>query len=168
MCKVEMRVCALFAVLGAVCRADFQDTRETAEDVGSGSGGQDDTNSPLSGEAIANITATVFGVSVIGAALCYLLLCFNKDSRIHRVRMAQERNRQITKQIEAVKQKKRAQQLADSGQLETSREEEKRSAGNLLFSQVHSSHEQLQGRESRDSDINPTEPLVPSFQSPIS
>ena len=153
-------MCALLAMLAAVCRADFLDTRETADDVGSGSGRQDSTDSPLSGEAIANITATVFGVSVIGAALCYLLLCFNKDSRIQRVRMAQERNRQINKQIEAVKQKKRAQQLAGSGQLETSREEEKRSAGNLLFSQVHSSHEQ--GGESRDSDSNPTEPLVPS------
>ena len=158
-------MCALFAVLGAVCRADLLDTRETVEDVGSGSGRQDSTDPPLSGEAIANITATVFGVSVIGAALCYLLLCFNKDSRIQRVRMAQERNRQITKQIEAVKQKKRAQQLAGSGQLETSREEEK-SAGNLLFSQVHSSHER--GGESRDSDSNPTEPLVPAFQSPTS
>ena len=161
MCKVEMRICALLAVLGAVCRADFLGTREEmAEDVGSGSGREDSADPPLSGEAIANIVASVLGVSVIGAALCYLLLCFNKDSRMQRVRMAQERNRQITKQIEAVKQKKRAQQLAGSGQLETSREEERRSAGNLLFSQVHQSHEE--GGESRDSESNSTEPLVSS------
>ena len=159
-------MCALLAVLCVLCGVSAAREEEgSGEDqLGSGSGSGSDP--PLSGEAIANITASVLGISVIGAALCYLMLCFNKDSRLQRVRMAQERNRQITRQIEAAKQKKRAQQLAGSGQLETSREEEKRSAGNLLFSQAHRSHEE--GGESRDTESNPTEPLVPSSHSPTS
>lgn len=122
-----------------VCRAD-------EEGSGSGSGSRDEP--PLSPEAIANITATAAAVAVIGSAMCYLIMCYNKDERMQRVRMAQERNRQIARQIEAAKQRKRAQQLAAGSHLETSTNEEKKAAGNLLFSQSHHSH--LEGGGSRD------------------
>ena len=47
----------------------------------------------LSAEAIANITATVVGVCLISSMLCYLLLVFNKQERMQRVKSALERNR---------------------------------------------------------------------------
>ena len=139
--------------------------RLRAEDEGSGSGNGTDSGEPaLSAEAIANISATALGLFVMGCALCYLIMCFNREERMQRVRMAQERNRQITRQIEAAKQKRRAQQQ-EAGQLETSSQEEGRAAGSLLFSQVHHSHESPVGT-SRDQQSSPTQPLVSDRTSP--
>lgn len=163
----ERGVCTPLAVLCAVWRAGVLRVGAAEEGSGSGSGAEGSSREPpLSPEAIANIVATAAALLVIGSAMCYLLMCFNRDERMQRVRMAQERNRQISKQIEAAKQKKRAQQhqqLAGSGQLETSREEE-RSAGNLLFSQAHQSHhlDDQEARTSRDKSNNPSQPLVSS------
>ena len=154
---------ALLALLCAVCRAASLHARAEDEGSGSGSGSGTGDEPPLSPEAIANISATVAALFVIGCALCYLLMCFNRAERMQRVRMAQERNKQISQQIEAAKQKRRAQQqqLSGGGQLETSREEERRAAGGLLFSQSHHSHEDPAGA-SRDKESSPTQPLVSS------
>lgn len=127
-----------------------------ADEDGSGSGGGSSHEPPLSPEAIANIAATAAALAVIGSALCYLMMCYNRDERLQRVRMAQERNRQISKQIEAAKQRKRAQQLATGSRLETSAEEERRAAGSLLFSQVHQSHREEGSRDLLVSDSSPT------------
>lgn len=148
---VERSLYASLGLLWVVCRADEE---------GSGSGRGSSDEPPLSTEAIANITATAAALAVIGSALCYLMMCYNKDERLQRVRMAQERNRQITKQIEAAKQRKRAQQLATGNRLETSAEEERRAAGSLLFSQAHHSHEDRGSRDRLVSDSTPSKPTT--------
>lgn len=155
----------LVAVLTGVYSVEYITKREDEEGSStSGSGDDDDSSQPiLSPDAIANITGTAAGILVLSSAVCYLLMCFNKQERMQRVRAAQERNRQITRQIETVKQKKRAQQRQtqaaaaaprneDDESTETSNEEERRSAGSLLFSQVHRSHHEDQGEASRDHD----------------
>lgn len=155
------------ALLAVFCATrSVASLRLRAEDEGSGSGSENGTDSEpvLSTEAIANISVSALALFVMGSALCYLLLCFNREERMQRVRMAQERNRQITRQIEAAKQKRRAQQQ-EAGQLETSSQEEGRAAGSLLFSQVHHSHESPAGT-SRDQQGSPTQPLVPGRTSP--
>lgn len=140
--------------------------RLRAEDEGSGSRNGTGDEPVLSAEAIANISVSALGLFVMGSALCYLIMCFNKEERMQRVRMAQERNRQITRQIEAAKQKRRAQQQeAEHPEAGSQEAEEGRAVGSLLFSQVHRSHESP-GRTSRDQQSSPTQPLVSSPSHP--
>ena len=141
--RLLLGVLAQVAALAAVCRADYLAAREE-EEQSSGSGGDDDSPSeeqPLSPEAIANIAASATALLVLGGAVCYLLMCFDKQERMQRVRMAQERNRQITRQLEEARRKKREQQPSGA-RAEASTEEERRSAGSLLFSQVHHSQDE--------------------------
>ena len=162
----EGSVYTLLTVLFTVCGAAHaylgtrqEEEEEEGESSGSGSGGGSE-GPPLSTEAIANITASAVALVVLSSAMCYLLMCFNKEERMQRVRMAQERNRQIVQQLEAAKQKKRAQEKASGGgsQSGSSREEERHSAGNLLFSQSHHSHQE----GSRETENNPLVSPPPS------
>ena len=146
----------LLALLVALCKAAHLPEREERSGSGSGSGsGDSDASSEpgLGGEAIANIASSAAALAVLGGAICYLLMCFNKQERMQRVRAAKERNRQISRQLEASRQARKAAEQ----QTDASRAEEGRDAGSLLFSQEHRSHmdDDDSGR-SRD----PSQPLV--------
>ena len=162
-------------LLWAACCATSLHLREEDDGSGSGSGsknGTDGGSPPLSHEAIANISASGLALLVMGSALCYLLMCFNREERMQRVRMAQERNRQITNQMEAAKQRRRAQQaqpVGAHGSLQSpipggrgGEGEEEKAVGALLFSQVHRSME-AEGDASHEKGTSPPyEPLVSS------
>ena len=159
-------VSTLFALLVALCGAADLSEREGSGSE-SGSGDSSDSSEPvLSAEAIANIAASAAAVAVLGGAMCYLLMCFNKQERIERVRAAQERNRQISRRLEAAKLAKKEKQQTHSAaerQAEMgSHGEEGGAAGSLLFSAVHRSHLEDDDGTSRD----PSQPLV--TQSPTS
>ena len=158
----------LFALLGTLCRAADLSEREGSGSE-SGSGDSSDSSEPvLSAGAIANIAASAAAVAVLGGAMCYLLMCFNKQERMERVRAAQERNRQISRRLEAAKQgKKEKQQTPSATERQAEVGEEGGAAGSLLFSAVHRSHlEDDDNGTSRDS----SQPLVtqsPASQRPL-
>ena len=158
-------VSTLFALLVALCGAADLSEREGSGSE-SGSGDSSDSEPVLSAEAIANIAASAAAVAVLGGAMCYLLMCFNKQERIERVRAAQERNRQISRRLETAKLAKKEKQQTHSAaerQAEIgSHGEEGGAAGSLLFSAVHRSHLEDDDGTSRD----PSQPLV--TQSPTS
>lgn len=168
----------LLTVLCVVYRVAYLDLGSAEDDGGSGSGnGSNDTareggGPPLSAEAIANISASAAVLFVMGSAICYLILCFNKEERMERVRMAQERNRQITRRMEEAVQKRRMrqeqqqQQQGGTSQVQVEGEEEEKAVGGFLFSQSHHSHE-IETTTSRDIETSPTQPLVPSSLSDI-
>ena len=137
-------VSTLLALLvTTLCRATHLSERGEGDGSGSesGSGGSDDSSERVLGaEAIANIAASGAALVVLGGAMCYLLMCFNKQERMERVRAAQERNRQISRRLEAARQAKRGKQLAPPAAESSSVGEEGRAAGNLLFSAEHHSH----------------------------
>ena len=162
-------------LLSAACCAASLHLREDDDGSGSGASSMNSTDSdidspPLSREAIANISASGLALLVMGSALCYLLMCFNREERMQRVRMAQERNRQITRQMEAAKQQRRAQQAQPVGAHDSLQspipggrwgegEEEAKVAGALLFSQVHRS---MEAEDAASHDNLPYKSLVSS------
>ena len=158
-------VWSLLSLLAAVCRSGSSHLSERGEgeaSSGSGSGSGDSSEAPLTAEAIANIASSAAAVAVLGGAVCYLLLCFDRQERMQRVRAAQDRNRQITRQLEATKQAKREQKQQKKQGAERVEPglEEQSSTNQLLFSQEHHSHHE-------DDDISgasrdPSQPLVTS------
>lgn len=91
---------------------------------------------PLPPIAIANITASAAAVCIICSMLCYLGAVFNKQEQRERVRRALERNKQIERQMAA----SRARQVESEGA--RARDEKSTEKGALLFSAVHTSHNQ--------------------------
>ena len=142
----------LLALLATSCKGGG--LSEGEEESGSGSGG----GPPLSKEAIANIASTAAAMAVLGGAICYLLLCFDRQERMERVRTAQERNRQITRQLEAARQakKQKKQQSAGNGAEQEASEE----GGSLIFSQRHHSHLE---EDDSSGPRGTSEPLVSSL-----
>lgn len=136
----------LLSALVALCSAgrDVAHGITTREEMRNETGNSTTTEPVLTGEAIANISASLVAICVLSSVLCYLFLFFNKQERMVRVRTALERNRQIDRQIaEARARQAQAQVTGKEGGSSTSEPPERR---NLLFSQVHKSHEQSGGR----------------------
>lgn len=68
----------------------------------------------LSGEAIANITATVAAIVIIASISCYICYCYNQRERMERVRTVLERNKAIRERIAAEKAAATQQNTTDN------------------------------------------------------